>query len=116
VPDGTAKLKPCDNPPKNSTELTDYDQFAKGKRFWVAMRHEGKVGWQPVAHIDMPLHHASRLDWQGLDGFGDLEAHRHRGLRFTFSAIGSDIQKVPQRQQWRAKYKARVEAICGSKM
>ena len=41
-----------------------------------------------------------------------LAAHRNKRDRFTVEIASRDIRKVPDRNEWRATYRARILGVC----
>ena len=71
----------------------------------------------------MPLHHASRLEWQNTAPYADVMG-RGAGERliFTVTIVDRRIQLPPPDrgpgrggQPFRATYQARIESICGAR-
>jgi hypothetical protein len=117
-PAGPAAMAPPTVPPCAPADpawapLADFGLAAKGGRYHLEVTHGGpNGGWQPVATPRMPHHHASRLVWTNLTEhpvLGDLGSGR---LRFDFELRSVHIEPVPGHREWRAEYRARLEAIC----
>jgi hypothetical protein len=68
--------------------------------------------WQPGERIEMPYHHATRLELVNVGSFPMLDAHRAGRLRFTIELASRHIRQVPGERSWLATYVARVLGVC----
>jgi hypothetical protein len=79
--------------------------------YWLEMVFNGSEWW-PAEHIPMPHHHATRLELTNVTAFPALAAHQDQRLRFTVEVTSREIQQVSGRREWRARYYARIVAVC----
>jgi hypothetical protein len=84
---------------------------AAGERYWVRMAHSDGE-WTPRPGIRPLLHHASRLELDNLDDFGELERWRPHELVFVIEITSIDSRQVPGLHPWRSTYHARLLAVC----
>ena len=63
-------------------------------------------------NLPMPYHHATRLELTNVAAFPSLAKHRGVRVRLTIDITSRDIRKVPNRNEWRATYAARIVRAC----
>lgn len=98
----------------DAPRATDFGALVEGSRHHAFVRWREPGEWAPEATLDMPLHHASRLEWTNLDDFGPLAeaATRAERLRVTFRVLGRAIEHDPDRATFFATYTALIETLC----
>jgi hypothetical protein len=97
----------CDQLPP---ALASYDAITDGVAFSLTLARDARGAWAPAAHLAMPLHHASTIEWERREL---LDAHS--GVRATVIATGlgrSSIEHEVGRNTWFATYRARIERVC----
>lgn len=81
----------------------------------------GAQAWVPAPRLDMPHHHASRIEWENLAPYAViLGRSRVQRLVFTVMISGRDVRPPPPAvpgdrgvpQPYRATYRARIESVC----
>ena len=90
--------------------LTSYVSAAVPGTYALEMVWRGNE-WTPAEYIDLPLHHAGRLELSGPE-LERLVAHQNRRLRFTVAITDRTIEAVPNRREARVTYRARVVDVC----
>jgi hypothetical protein len=86
-------------------QLSSYSNCVEGKDYWLEMKWVGDE-LAPVEVPAMPMHHASRLEFENQEEF-----HTKRGsgsLKVTFRMLSNEVLPVPGRNAWRATYRARI--------
>ena len=101
----------CAEPPAGVSQLASYVDVKVPAKYWVDMIWQDGE-WRPAAHIPMPHHHATRLELTNVAEFAALATHRDKRVRLTVEIASRDIRKVPDRNEWRATYRARILALC----
>ena len=91
-------------------KLESYWTVQISSTYWVVMESRGG-DWNPVEHIPMPHHHATRLELTNLTEFGPRIAGASR-VRFTLEITARDIQQDPGQRQWFTTYQARIIDAC----
>ena len=91
--------------------LASYVDAKVPAKYWVDMTWQDGE-WRPADHIPMPHHHATRLELTNVADFASLAAYRSKRVRFTIEIASRDIRKVPDRNEWRATYRARILDAC----
>jgi hypothetical protein len=89
----------------------DHNSVEIGGRYFVDVALENGE-WVPASHVPMPMHHATRVEWQNPEKLAELGAAASGRLRFTFTAESRDISQVPGRHAWRVVLHAKITAIC----
>jgi hypothetical protein len=90
--------------------LDRYDAITAGAMFSLELVHDARGAWVPGVQLEMPLHHASTIEWRAREL---LEPHA--GGRVVVVATGegrTSIVHDPQRNTWFATYAARIERVC----
>ena len=106
-----ARLATCGGPPAGVAQLTSYDDVEVPSRYWVEMTwRDGE--WWPADNLPMPYHHATRLELTNIAAFPLLAKHRDGRVRLTIDITSRDIRKVPNRNEWRARYTASIVRAC----
>jgi hypothetical protein len=108
---GAGKLSGCGEPPAGVPQLASYVGVKVPAKYWVDMTWQDG-GWRPADHIPMPHHHATRLELANLAEFPSLAANRAGRVRFTVEIVSQEIRKVPNRNEWRATYSAKIISVC----
>jgi hypothetical protein len=108
---------PCVAEPSPPPMLTDYDAAARPgsrHRVTVAWDEPGRT-WTPAPPLRMPLHHASRFEWDNLAAFGALDGWRAQRLVFTITARDRTIAPDDRdgERVFFATYRARIDSVCG---
>ena len=106
-----APLAVCVEPPAGVSQLASYVDLKVPAKYWVDMIWQDGE-WRPEAHIPMPHHHATRLELTNVAEFAALAAQRDKRVRFTVEITSRDIRKVPDRNEWRATYRAKILGVC----
>lgn len=104
----TDALPPCTAP---TTPRLDYRDLEIGGTYHVDVIPRD-ADWIPADHVPMPMHHATRLEWQNPDIIPALAPAATGRLRFTFTVDARDIRQVPDRREWRVTVRATITAIC----
>ncbi len=81
-----------------------------GGRYWVEALFSAE-GWHPDPYVRPIYHHRSRLEFDNLDEFPELAAQREHRMRFSIELTKSDIDKIPDRYEWRSVHHARILRI-----
>ena len=98
---------PC---PGNAQALTHLP-LEEGTRYAADVQKDEKSSeWLPTPFPTMPYHHASNIEWDGLERFPKLDG----SLRLGFSGIATSeqIRKVPGEYLWKAMYRIKLECVC----
>lgn len=104
-----ARLTPCATGPDLPPILIDLSELAPGARQRLEVRWDG-TGWASSRALEMPLHHASRIEWENLHDFPELSSAQGGPVWFTFVLSGREVRPGPD--VYRATYFARMEAVC----
>ncbi|MCA9524223.1 MAG: hypothetical protein KC609_24815 [Myxococcales bacterium] len=73
------------------------------------------AGWTARDRIQMPYHHATRIEWVDLASFGRLaQAKVGATARVLVELVTRSIAKVPHRRQWRSIVRLRILRDRGS--
>jgi hypothetical protein len=104
-------LPTCADPPAGVAQLASYVDVKVPAKYWVDMTWQDGE-WRPAAQIPMPPHHATLLELTNVTEFAALSAHRGKHVRFAVEIASRDIRKVPNRNEWRATYRARILEAC----
>jgi hypothetical protein len=104
-------LPPC-NTDQSFPRLHDYGALTPGLSLYVDVKADQVGELVPIGPIAMPDRHASRLEWTNLAAWPVLEQAANTVLRIRFIYLDRQIAKVPERLQWRATYRARIEEVC----
>jgi hypothetical protein len=104
-------LPPC-NTDQIFPRLHDYGALTPGLSLYVDVKADQVGELVPIGPIAMPDRHASRLEWTNLAAWPVLEQAANTVLRIRFTYLDRQIAKVPERLQWRATYRARIEEVC----
>jgi hypothetical protein len=103
-------MKPA--PPKVQTAethaiaLTSYADCVVDKDYWLDMRLDA-TEFVPVVVPSMPMHHASRLEFENQAAFA-ATVGPGQVARVTFRMLGHEAHALPGRNAWRATYRARI--------
>lgn len=108
---GAGRLAGCGEPPAGVPQLVSYVDVKVPGKYWVDMSWQDGE-WRPADHIPMPHHHATRLELTNVGEFASLAAHRRQRVRFAVEIASRDIRKVPDRNEWRVTYSARIISAC----
>ncbi len=92
--------------------LRDYGALKPGMSLYVDVKADPVGELVPIASIAMPDRHASRLEYTNLADWPVLEQAANTVLRIGFTYLDRHIAKLPQRLQWRATYRARIQEVC----
>ena len=101
----------CGAPPAGVAQLASYDEVKVPARYWVDVTWQDGE-WRPADDLPMPYHHATRLELTNVAAFPSLAKHRDARVRLTIDITSRDIQKAPNRNQWRATYAASIVRAC----
>ena len=109
--DNPETLPACGETPVGTRRLTSFVNLKVPAKYWVEMTWHDREWW-PAGHIPMPHHHATRLELTNVEEFTSLAAHRSERVRLTVEITSREIRKVPDRNQWRATYRAKILDAC----
>lgn len=76
------EMPPCQASRGDVLALESLGSIAEGQRYTIDVIWE-EEGWSPPTTLPMPDHHASRLEWLGLEAFPSLEGHKGGPVRFS---------------------------------
>jgi hypothetical protein len=96
-----------DQPPA----LTAYDAITPDVRFSLVLTRDARGVWTPADQLDMPMHHASAIDWT--DEAQLLASANVDRVLVVATGLGRvSITHDQRRNMWFATYGARVERVC----
>ncbi len=101
--------------PDRGNELTTFSALAAKDptRHHVVVVHRDGA-WLPAEHIDMPMHHATAIQWDNLDAFRELGPASDEQLRFTFTVLSKSREHRAEQNTVFTTFVARVEMICSA--
>lgn len=104
---------PASPPPCGPTAAPalDYRHLEIGAAYHVVVVQSGDE-WLPADSVPMPMHHATRIEWQNPGVITALGPAASGRLRFTFTVDARDIRQVPDRRAWRVTVRATITDIC----
>jgi hypothetical protein len=101
----------CDSRP---ARLRAYDAIEVGQRFTLDVVKDENGEWRPAESLDMPMHHASLLEWRA----GKELLAPYSTERVTVIARGHgrvSLVHEPETRAWFATYAADIETVCGTR-
>lgn len=102
----------CGSEAPNIPHLATFAGAEIGKRYWVEMSFLGDT-WQPYPWLRAMPHHRSLLELDNLDDFRpELRRDLLRQMRFTVQLTKHDVSKIPERNEWKSVFYARILRVC----
>jgi hypothetical protein len=99
----------CRNPP--AEKLASFNSVAMRGRYWIDMYDDG-AGWQPIEHVPMPYHHATRLELTNAAAFERRFGRGTRRARFVIEIRSREIKPATAGRPWMTTYHAHVLEAC----
>lgn len=105
-----ARRARCHDPP--GQKLASFYSVALRRTYWIDMYDDG-AGWQPIEHVPMPHHHATRLELTNAAAFLDRRVRRGtRRARFIIQIRAREIRPASAGRPWFTTYRAHVLEAC----
>lgn len=94
---------------KNEKIIEFAGDLQKGKSYSAEITFDGKLNeWQTVKRLNLPHHHAGRIEWSNLKDFVMLQNPKDKQRnRLAFKIIFKRIYQA-ERNRWNTIYQAKI--------
>ena len=96
--------------PPQAEKLASFYEVRMRSTYWIEMYDDG-AGWQPIEHLPMPHHHATRIELTNAAAFEGLFRRGPRRARFVLEMRARELAAAAA-GPWRMTYRALILEAC----